>query len=314
MKILILGASGHIGLTTAIYAKKKGYDVFATFNTPNNKKLLILKKFGIKVYNCNVLNKSKLKKIIHSHKIQRCIYAAAVSHEIYAKKNPFNTIAANSIGILNLLEIQKKKKFNLILISTGSVFQEIKNDKKIYETLVPTPKSIYSSTKRLGELLLDVMTDNRNNISCILRISWVYGPPLKLKKLNIQRGPIPKIVYDFVVNNQRKFILKKGSDFRASFTYIEDINEAIVNLLRKKKYKQTYYHLGTGKNNSLKEIFESLKKIDKKISYKIGKGAQPWSNDSIMRGPLANSDKKFIAKTSLEKGIKKYCDWLKKNA
>ena len=179
---------------------------------------------------------------------------------------------------------------------------------------MPTPKSIYSSTKRLGELLLDKLTENENNVSCILRISWVYGPPLKLEKLNIQRGPIPKIVYDFVVNNQRKFNLKKGRDFKASFTYIEDVNKAIINLSKRKKYKQTYYHLGTGKNNSLKEIFECLKKIDKKTSYKIGKGAQPWSNDSIMRGPLANSDKKLYAKTSLEKGIKKYCNWLRENA
>ena len=59
MKILIIGASGHIGFTTAIYAKKRGYDIFATFNTPNNEKLLVLKKLGIKVFNCNVLNKIK---------------------------------------------------------------------------------------------------------------------------------------------------------------------------------------------------------------------------------------------------------------
>ena len=79
------------------------------------------------------------------------------------------------------------------------------------------------------------MTENENDISCILRISWVYGPPLKLKKLNIQRGPIPNIVYDFVINNQRKFYLKRrGETLKHLFTYIEDVNKAIINLSKKR--------------------------------------------------------------------------------
>ena len=40
----------------------------------------------------------------------------------------------------------------------------------------------------------------------------------------------------------------------------------------------------------------------------------PWSNDSVMRGPLVSSEKGFKAKTSLEIGIRKYLKWLKQNA
>ena len=40
----------------------------------------------------------------------------------------------------------------------------------------------------------------------------------------------------------------------------------------------------------------------------------PWSNDSVMRGPLVSSEKNFKANTSLENGIRKYFKWLEKNA
>ena len=37
------------------------------------------------------------------------------------KKRSLNSIEANVIGVYNLIEIQKKFNFNIILISTGSV-------------------------------------------------------------------------------------------------------------------------------------------------------------------------------------------------
>ncbi len=40
----------------------------------------------------------------------------------------------------------------------------------------------------------------------------------------------------------------------------------------------------------------------------------PWSSDSVMRGPLVSSENSFIAKTTLESGIRKYLKWLKQNA
>ena len=66
---------------------------------------------------------------------------------------PKKTINVNCYGIQNLIDLQKLYKFKLINISTGSVFQDIKNSKFKITEIVPTPKSVYSSTKRLGEIL-----------------------------------------------------------------------------------------------------------------------------------------------------------------
>ena len=52
----------------------------------------------------------------------------------------------------------------------------------------------------------------------------------------------------------------------------------------------------------------------KNIKFDIGDGAKPWSNDSVMRGPLVSTENDFKAKTTLESGIRKYLKWLKINA
>ncbi len=197
-KVLILGVGGHIGYTTAIYLNNLGYKIIGTYNKNYPKRFIDLKKRKIKIIKCKISDKKKLNHIISKFKINKCIYCAAVPHEIYAKKDPINAIEANAIGVHNLINIQEKQNFNLILISTGSVFQEIKNSKKINEKVIPSPKSIYSATKRLGELILDVFSPKLNNKSCILRISWVYGPPIIGKTLDIQRGPIPNILYEAI--------------------------------------------------------------------------------------------------------------------
>lgn len=314
MRILVIGVTGHIGLTTAIYAKNRRFKVFGTYNKTYKNKINLLNKNKIKLFKVNVKNKNVLKNIILKNKIDSCIYATASSHEIYAKKDPANAIDANSIGILNLIEIQKLYNFNLIYISTGSVFQEVRDSKNIYENKIPTPKSIYSASKRLGETLIEVFRDYKKLNLCSLRISWVYGPPIINKELNIQRGPIPKIMYDLTKKNKKNFKFKSGGNFKASFTYINDVNEALIKLVKMKKFNKAYYHLGTGKNNSLSDVFKILKKLDNKIKFKVGSGTRPWSNDSVIRGPLVSNDKKFIAKTKLDKGLKKYYFWLKKNA
>ena len=98
------------------------------------------------------------------------------------------TIDVNCYGIQNLIDLQKTFKFKLINISTGSVFQDIKSSKlKITEEIVPTPKSVYSTSKRLGEILINNCHEI-NKRSCNLRVSWVYGPPIILKKFDAKNS------------------------------------------------------------------------------------------------------------------------------
>lgn len=309
---MVCGVMGHIGFEFARIASLNNYKVIGIYNKSLAKdKVKILKKQKVKIIKNDLQNLTNLKKIIKNNRVQSCVYAAAVSHEIYAKKDPSKTLKVNCIGVQNILSLANKK-FNFIYLSTGSVYQDIKNQKKINEDVTPTPFSMYSGSKRLGEIIVSFYRENFDKNCTSLRVSWVYGPPMICKNLNIQRGPIPIILYKYV-KGQRSFKLKSGKDFKASFTYVDDVTNAIFKLLKMRKFESSTFNLGTGKNNTIKEIFEVLQK-EKEIQYKIGKGASPWSNSSVVRGPLISKDKEFKARINLNKGIKKYLNWLRLNA
>lgn len=315
-KILILGVMGHIGYALSIFLSKKNYKVIGTYNNSKNKKYL--KDFSnnnIRILKCNLGKKNDLKNILQKDKFDICIYSAAISHDSVAKKFPERAIDVNCYGLANILKLQKKYKFNLINISTGSVFQEIKNSKlKINEFVTPTPKSIYASTKRIGELLINNSYEI-NKKSCNLRISWVYGPPIILKKFNPQRGPIAFILSELFFKNKKKLIFKSGKDFEASFTYIEDICMAITKLINIRKFKYPTYHFGSGENYSLTKVINFINNNYKDKKIIAGKGYAPWSNDSIIRGPMISSQEInfYKPKTKLLEGIRKYIKFISEN-
>ena len=206
MNVLITGITGHIGLSLAKVLSKTE-KVYGVYNKKISKPIRDqLKKNNIKILKLNLLEKKKVIEIIKFNKINCCVHTAAVSHEIYAKKNIQNTLDINCYAVLNFLAVQKKIKFKFILISTGSVFQDTKNKKKIYENLLPSPVSLYSGSKRLGEILLNSYRNYFGNNACVLRISWVYGPPIITKKINIQRGPIPIILYQ-IIKQKKNYLI-----------------------------------------------------------------------------------------------------------
>jgi nucleoside-diphosphate-sugar epimerase len=283
--ILIIGCYGHIGFSTAIYLSKK-YNVVGTYNKTINQSLRKeLKLNSIKLYKLDVTDKKSLIRLCRKFKFDTCIYAAAIAHDSIAKKKLQETIYANCLGVVNILNINKKK-FKFIYISTGSVFQNIKSPKeKISEFTKPSPASIYSVSKRLGELIT-VNSFDKNKISTVLRVSWVYGPPIITKKIDVQRGPIPYLMTQLFKLKKKSIYFKSGKDFEASFTYIKDVCFALDRLIKYRKFTNPVFHLGSGKNYKLSEVSKILSKNYKNKNLYMGKGFQPWTSDSVIRGPL----------------------------
>ncbi len=312
--ILISGVMGHIGFSLAIFLAKKKYKVIGIYNKSldlNKKKELI--KYKVKLIQNNQSSKKKLLNIIKKFSVTDCVYASAIAHDSIAKLRPQDTINVNSLYPSFYIDFQKNKNIDkFIYISTGSVFQNIKSNKvKISEETEPSPKSLYAISKRAAEIQLENNFINSQKKICILRISWIYGPPLLTNKIIPQRGPIPYILNEIIVKNKKKVFLP-GNDFEASFTYIDDVSENVLKLIKKRAFTYPLYHLGTGKNNKIKELINYLNLKFKNISITTSKGFNPWSNDSIIRGPLINRRriKTVSAKYTLRSGLNNFIKYI----
>ena len=308
--ILIIGCMGHIGFSLAKYFSHKNYNVFGFYNNTLDKfKLTELKKLKIKLYKNNLSNPKKILSTIRKNKITDCVYASAIAHDSIAKFRPHDTLSVNSLYPNYFVNFAKKKVIDkFIYISTGSVFQNIKSNKiKIDEKFPPSPKSLYAISKRAAEIQIENSFDEAQKRICVLRVSWVYGPPMLTNGIVPQRGPIAYILNE-IIKKKKKKVKLPGKDFEASFTYIDDVCENIFKLVMMKKFRYKIFHLGTGKNQKIDELIKILKKQFKNLKVKTTNGFSPWSNDSVIRGPLITRQLKKIiqCKYNLEKGVKEF--------
>ena len=308
--ILVVGCMGHIGFSLTKYIASQNVNVIGFYNNTFDKyKSNELKRLKVKLFKNDLSNKKKIIGIIKKFKITDCIYASAIAHDSIAKFRPFDTLAVNSLYpnfFIELVNTKTIKKF--IYISTGSVFQNIKSNKtKIDENFVPSPKSLYAISKRAAEIQIENSFFESGKKICVLRVSWVYGPPLLTNVIVPQRGPIPFILNEIIVRKKKNISLP-GKDFEASFTYIQDVCENLFKLVNMKKFSFPIFHLGTGKNQKISLLIKILKKEFKNTKIKTTNGFSPWSNDSVIRGPLISKKLKKIinCRFSLSKGLKEF--------
>ena len=164
MKILILGASGMIGLAILKQlAKNKIFLVFGTTTNQRSKKILenINNEVSIHIYDfLKEIDHTKFINMVQPQIIINCVGIIKQSPNL---TNTLHTIQLNSLLPQQLSLICKDLKIKLIHISTDCVFSGIRGNYK--ESDNPDPLDLYGRTKLIGE------TINSNDLT--LRTSLV---------------------------------------------------------------------------------------------------------------------------------------------
>lgn len=144
-----------------------------------------------------------------------------------------------------------------------------------------------------------------------VRISWVYGPPVVTD--SPARGPIPSFLIGALKGEARRDA--SGGDFAASFTYVEDVADGLLAVLRAPTLRHDVYHLGPGRNFSAREVAEAVRSAVPGAVIELGPGTSPWTTYTPLRGPLAGDrlrqDTGYEVGHALEDGMRAYADWLR---
>src|SRR4029434_358846 len=148
------------------------------------------------------------------------------SNDKYARPRPLPTIQTNIGATANLLDMARRQSWRrLLFVSTGSVFQTATDaTKPILEDAQPSATHVYSTTKYCGELLTRMYRMQFDLSASVVRVSWVYGPPLVTD--DPPRGPIPAFLK--AVLKRQAIRLPSGADFAASFTYVSDVAAGLL--------------------------------------------------------------------------------------
>ena len=161
MKILLTGAAGFIGMTTALRLLARGDEVVGLDNL-NDYYDVSLKESRLarltpaknfRFAKLDVADQQGVSAVFAKEKFDRVIHLAAQAGVRYSLQNPHAYIESNVVGFTNILEACRHTKVgHLVYASSSSVYGGNTKMPFSEHDSVDHPVSLYAATKKANEL------------------------------------------------------------------------------------------------------------------------------------------------------------------
>jgi UDP-glucuronate 4-epimerase len=312
--ILVTGGAGFIGSHLCEHLLSDGIKVicldnFDSFYDPNIKiKNVegITEKFTdlFDLFTGDIRNPEHLKGIFQKTKVDFVVHLAARAGVRPSIVDPLLYQDVNIRGTIVLLEACKAYGIkNFIFASSSSVYGENQRVPFTEEDLDIQPISPYGATKRAGELLCySYHYLYGMNIAC-LRIFTAYGPR--------QRPEMAIHKFTRFIDQGEKIPIFGDGSSRRDYTYIDDLIEGILGVIRHHKGFEVY-NLGESQTTSLIELIRLIEEaFGKKANIEM---LEPQPGDvSITYADITKAKRmlKYQPKVKMGEGIRRFVEWYK---
>jgi UDP-glucuronate 4-epimerase len=229
MKVLVTGAAGFIGSTTARRLLARGDEVIGLDNLNdyydvNLKKarLAILQKEpNFRFEFLDLANREGMEKLFASARFERVVHLAAQAGVRYSIQNPHAYVDSNVVGTLNVLEgCRHNAVQHLVYASTSSVYGANTNMPFSVHQNVDHPLSLYAATKKANELMAHTYASLYRLPVTGLRFFTVYGP--------WGRPDMALFLFTKSILEGKPIDVFNYGKHRRDFTYVDDIVGGVV--------------------------------------------------------------------------------------
>ena len=332
----ITGTSGFIGsnLAKRILNDEKDVQVIGLDNMNDyydvklkEYRLNELQQFSnFKFIKGNLADKECVENIFKEFKPEMVVNLAAQAGVRYSITNPDAYIESNLIGFYNILECCRNYPVeHLVYASSSSVYGGNTKVPFSTEDKVDNPVSLYAATKKSNELLAHSYSKLYNIPSTGLRFFTVYGPAGR-----------PDMAYFGFTNKLlagEKIKIFNYGNCKRDFTYVDDIVEGIVRVMKKAPEKKKgedglpippykVYNIGNSNPENLLDFVNILQEeliragvLPQDYDFEAHKELVPMQPGDV---PITYADTKpleeefgFKPHTSLREGLRKFAEWYK---
>ena len=315
--VLITGASGMIG-SYMLYVltqlnDRQGYGIKVLAMLRNEKKLPEDIRGREDV---TVLVKDVTGKLDIEGEIDYVIHAASPASPLIMQNQPVETIAANTIGTYNTLELAKEKQASgYLFISSREVYgQPEEGQEFFYENTYGfvdqlNPRSCYSEGKKAAETMCVCFHEEYGLNTKIARLAHTYGPGMSIYDGRVQA--------DFLKNvfHNEDIVLKSEGTAVRTYTYIADAISALYRILLNSD--EMVYNIGNEDGKvSIRELAEIMVSIYPERGLKLvfdipdggTKGTAPYTLGILNSGKLRSIG--WNPRYSVKDGFKRTLEYL----
>lgn len=265
------------------------------------------------------------KALIDSH-FDIVVNLAAQAGVRYSIENPDAYIESNIVGFYNILEACRHHPVNhLVYASSSSVYGGNKKVPFSVDDRVDNPVSLYAATKKSNELFAHCYSKLYDIPTTGLRFFTVYGPAGR-----------PDMAYFGFTNKLvkgEKIQIYNYGNCRRDFTYVDDIVEGIVRVMKKAPERKTgddglpfppykIYNIGGGQPENLLDFVTILQEelvragvLPQDYDFEAHKELVPMQLGDVPTtyadATALERDFGFTPKITLREGLRKFAEWYK---
>lgn len=305
MRVLVTGGAGFIGAHLCERLLESGdkvvcLDNFKTGSRDNVKHLRTDKSF-------EMVKKDLLDPL--DFRIDRVFNLACPASPQRYQKDPIGTIKINTIGIIGLLELARRRKARILQASTSEVYGDPlahPQSEEYWGNVNPIgPRSCYDEGKRIAESLMFAYGAQHRVDIRVARIFNTYGP-----RMGTDDG---RVVSNFIVQaleGNDITVYGDGSQTR-SFCYVSDMVEGLCRLMDAENFTGPV-NLGNPAEITVLDLARKVKKMTGSASM-IRFRPLP-TDDPVRRRPditLAKRKLGWKPKVDLDTGLRKTIDYFR---
>ncbi|OGF50539.1 hypothetical protein A3G55_00635 [Candidatus Giovannonibacteria bacterium RIFCSPLOWO2_12_FULL_44_25] len=223
------------------------------------------------------------------------------------QRDPVDTADINVVGTVNVLEAAKRANVRKIIYAESSdVYSGLKTFPTTEEKM--QPETFYADSKAAGHFFAQSYVKYHKMNIAGLRYFNVYGP-----RQDWRRTDRP-IVSEFIIQLLRgeKPILYGEGERSKDYIYVDNINDFHLLAMENSFTNGQVYNLGSGIATSFKELLDATQKL---LGTKVEPELRPSLSFGVERTEADISKARALGwkpKTSLEEGLKKSVDYIKK--
>lgn len=231
--VLVTGCAGFIGFHTTRRLLSQGVSVVGLDNvndyySPQLKRdrlALLSESDHFAFHKIDLVEKDAVATLVERVRPQCVIHLAAQAGVRWSITNPWAYVDSNLIGFLSILEACRQTHVgHLIYASSSSVYGSNTKLPFAVEDSVDHPVSLYAATKKANELMAHTYSHLYRLPTTGLRFFTVYGP--------WGRPDMAYWKFTEAILAGRPIELYNYGEMRRDFTYVDDVVEAIVRLMR----------------------------------------------------------------------------------
>lgn len=311
MNVLVTGGAGFIGRWVTKRLMDDGHNVWIMDNLSNGREENVKELLGnrsLKEYIVGDIKDTALLAKVFENKFDICYHLGASINVQDSIDDPRTTFDNDAVGTFNILEECRKQNTKVVFMSTCMVYDRAEGEKGINELHPTKPASPYSGSKIAGE-------------NMVLSYWYAYKLPVVVIRPFNTYGPFQKtggeggVVAIFIKRNLAGDTLNIYGDGNQTrdLLYVEDCARFVVEAGYSPSADGQIVNAGLGRDISVNDLAKLICNDESRIKHVTHIHPQSEIPKLLCDYTKAKSLLGWEPAVSLEEGIRRTEDWIKKN-